>query len=70
MKLSQASISIRKAAALEGITDKCAEFTPFFDARNAGTPDEVKAKINGTPITSGMMAYADHLTWEEIKQRS
>ena len=69
MKLSQASISIRKAAALEGIADSNAEFTPFFDHANAGTPDEVKAKINGTPITSGVMAYADHLTWKEIKRR-
>ena len=69
MKLSQASMSIRKAAALEGITDNDAEFTPFFDHANAGTPDEIKAKIDGTPITTGMMAYADAHTWKEIKQR-
>jgi hypothetical protein len=69
MKLSQASMSIRKAAALEGITDKDAEYTPFFDHANAGTPDEVKAKVNGVAITTGMMAYADAHTWKEIKQR-
>ena len=68
MKLSQASISIRKAATLAGITDKNAEFVPFFDHANAGTPDEVKAKINGTPITSGDMAYADAMTWKEIER--
>lgn len=70
MKLSQASMSIRKAAALAGITDKNAEFVPFFDATNAGTPSEIKAKINGTEITTGDMAYADALTWQEIKSRS
>lgn len=69
MKLSQASISIRKAAALAGIKDGDAEFTPFFDHVNAGTPDEIKAKIDGKPITSGDMAYADRLTWKEIRQR-
>lgn len=68
MKLSQASISIRKAAALEGITDKNAEFVPFFDHANAGTPDEVKAKVNGVAITTGMMAYADAHTWQEINR--
>ena len=70
MKLSQASMSIRKAAALEGITDNNAEVTPFFDHANAGTLDEVKAKVNGVAITTGMMAYADAHTWKEIKQRS
>lgn len=70
MKLLQASIAVRKAAALEGITDNDAEFTPFFDHANAGTPDEVKAKVNGVAITTGMMAYADAHTWKEIKQRS
>lgn len=69
MKLLQASISIRKAAAVAGITDNDAEFTPFFDAAHAGTPDEIKAKVNGVNITSGEMAYADHLTWKEIKRR-
>ncbi len=69
MKLSQASMAIRKAAALNGITDKDAEYTPFFDAAHAGTPDEIKAKVNGKSITSGEMAYADHLTWKEIKRR-
>lgn len=69
MKLSQASISIRKAAALAGIRDPNAEFTPFFDHTNAGTPDEVKAKVNGTPITSGDMAYADSMTWDRINGR-
>ena len=68
MKLSQASMSIRKAAALEGITDNDAEFTPFFDHANAGTPDEIKAIVDGIKITTGQMAYADHLTWKEIKQ--
>lgn len=66
MKLSQASMSIRKAAAIAGITDENAEFVPFFDHANAGTPDEVKAKVNGTPITTGDMAYADSRTWKEI----
>lgn len=69
MKLSQASMSIRKAAALAGITDKNAEFVPFFDHTNAGTPNEIKAKVNGTPLTTGDMAYADSLTWNEIKAR-
>lgn len=69
MKLAQASMSIRKAATLAGITDNKAEFTPFFDHANAGTPEEVKATVNGTPITTGDMAYADHLTWKEIKRK-
>ena len=67
MKLSQASISIRKAAALRGIKDGDTECVPFFDHANGGTPDEVKVKIGDIEITTGDMAYADHLTWKEIK---
>lgn len=67
MKLAQASMSIRKAAAIQGIKDGGIEVTPFFDHANAGTPDEVKVKIGDIKITTGDMAYADHLTWKEIK---
>lgn len=68
MKLSQASISIRKAAWIAGVKDSNAEFVPFFDAAHAGTPNEIKAKVNGVEITTGDMAYADSMTWDEIKQ--
>lgn len=40
----------------------------FFDHANAGTPDEVKAKVDGVAITTAMMAYADAHTWQEIKR--
>lgn len=70
MKLSQASMSIRKAAWLAGIKDSNADFVPFFDTAQSGTPDEIKAKVNGVEITTGDMAYADSMTWKEIKERS
>jgi hypothetical protein len=68
MKLAQFSISIRKAAALAGVTGN-PEVTPFFDHNNAGTPDEVKVKIGDVNITTGDMAYADSRTWQEINAR-
>ncbi len=68
MKLSQASMSIRKAAWIAGIKNGNAEYVPFFDAKKIGTPDEIKAIVDGIKITTGQMAYADHLTWKEIKQ--
>lgn len=67
MKLSQASMSIRKAAAIQGIKDGSIEVTPFFDHANAGTPEEVKMKIGDIKITTGDMAYADSFTWKEIR---
>ncbi len=69
MKLSQFGIAVRKAAALAGIAPD-AEASPFFDtSEHAGTPLEIKMKVGGEYITSGDMAYADHLTWKEINER-
>jgi hypothetical protein len=67
--LNTASTSLRKAAALQGI--QSGEWSPVFDPTH-GTEQKIATITDGErtiTITTGDQAYADHLTWKEIKSR-
>lgn len=66
MKLSQSSLSVRKAAAARGITDPSTEVTPVFDTRPNDPLSEIKVRINNMNITAGELQYASQFPWREI----
>ena len=70
--LKDASIAMRKAAAINGI--KSGMWEPFFDSRDNGNPESILAKVynknypDGIEITEGECYCALFYTWEEIER--
>ncbi len=69
--LSTASISIRKAAALNGVWS--GKWEPVFDPADNGHPGAVVAKVynknhpDGIEILEGEAAHALDYTWDELR---
>ena len=72
MKLKDADLTLRKAAAIVGIRDPGAEVEHIQPAAPRGAEiarDTVIATVNGTPITVADMSRAADLTWDRINGR-
>lgn len=72
MKLKDADLTLRKAAAIAGVRDPGAEVEHIQPAAPRGAEiarDTVIVTVNGTPITVADMSHAADLTWDRINGR-